>query len=76
MRALRPWPPGHLLCWLLGPHRLSFHLPWAVDSVSPLSQEGGQAVESRARLGLACLAQLLSGPALALWFPLLPMGMV
>lgn len=66
-------PPGHLLCWLLGPRRLPLRCPGWLRVSAPHS--GGQAgMESGARPGLACLAQLLSGPALALWFPCCPWG--
>lgn len=69
--AMATWAPSLLAA---GPPQAAPPLPWVVDSVGPLTEEGGQAVESGARPGLACLAQLLSGPARALWFPCCPWG--
>lgn len=63
------WAPSLLAA---GPPKATPLLSWVVDSVSLLTQEGRLAVESGARLDLACLAQLLSGSALALWFSCCP----
>lgn len=47
--AMATWAPSLLAA---GPPQAAPPLPWVVDSVGPLTEEGGQAVESGARPGL------------------------
>lgn len=68
-------PPGHLLCWLLGPRRLPLRCPgWLRVSAPSLRRAGGHGERSQAGPGLlgsapvwTCSCSLVS---------MLPMGMV